>query len=227
MTPVIAFAIIGVMTSNQTPIDRARTDRRRRPTRACIVRSAATLVRERGVHGVGMREIVAHSGASRGSLGRYFPGGKTQLVSEALDLAVAELSEATGEALAHAQTLPDAIGVIVAPWRALLVDHNYAQGCPLAATVIDASDNEELRTHVSELIAQWQASVTDVYLKFGAPQSTAGDEATALLAAIEGALVLARARGSTQPLDAVEQHFKRVLVREQGESAAPRSPRGG
>lgn len=29
----------------------------------------------------------------------------------------------------------------------------YAQGCPLAATVIDASDNDELRTRVSELIA--------------------------------------------------------------------------
>ena len=204
------------MISNHTPLDGASSDRRRRPTRAGIVRSAATLIRERGVHGVGMREIVAHSGGSRGSLGRYFPGGKTQLVTEALDLAVAELSEATEDALAHAKTLPEAIAVIVAPWRALLVEHDYAQGCALAATVIDASDNDELRTHVSELIAQWHASVTDVYRKFGAPRSTAGDDATALLAAIEGALVLARARRSTQPLDAVEQHFK---------SATPRSQR--
>ncbi len=196
------------MVSNHTPTHGATSDRRRRPTRAGIVRSAATLVRERGVHGVGMREIVAHSGGSRGSLGRYFPGGKTQLVTEALDLAVAELSEATGEALAHAKTLPEAIAVIVAPWRELLVKHDFAQGCPLAATVIDASDNDQLRAHVSELLTRWQTSVTDVYLKFGAPRSTAGDEATVLLAAIEGALVLARARRSTQPLDAVEQHFK-------------------
>jgi TetR/AcrR family transcriptional regulator, lmrAB and yxaGH operons repressor len=196
------------MVSNHTPAHRATSDRRRRPTRAGIVRSAATLVRERGVHGVGMREIVAHSGGSRGSLGRYFPGGKTQLVTEALDLAVAELSEATGEALAHAQTLPEAITVIIAPWRNLLVEHDYAQGWPLAATVIDASDNDQLRAHVGELLARWQASVADVYVRFGATQSTAGDQATALLAAIEGALVLARARRTTQPLDAVEQHFK-------------------
>lgn len=108
--------------------------------------------------------------------------------------------------------------MIVAPWRQLLVEHDYAQGCPLAATIIDASDNDELRTHVSELIARWQMSVTDVYLKFGAPPSTAADEATALLAAIEGALVLARARRSTQPLDAVEHHFK---------TATPRSQRRG
>ena len=196
------------MTSENEPRLQPTADRRRRPTRAGIVRSAATVVRERGVHGAGMREIVAHSGGSRGSLGRYFPGGKTQLVTEALNLAVAELSEATDRALADAKTLPEAIAVIVAPWRDLLLEHDYAQGCPFAATVIDASDNDELRTHVSDLLAQWQTSVTDVYLKFGAPRSTAGDDATALLAGIEGALVLARARRSTQPLDAVERHFK-------------------
>ena len=74
--------------------------------------------------------------------------------------------------------------------------------------VIDARDHDELRAHVSELLAHWQSSVADVYVKFGAPQSTAGDQATVLGAAIGGALVLARARRSTQPLDAVEQHFK-------------------
>ena len=177
------------------------------------MRSAATLVRERGVHGVGMREIVAHSGGSRGSLGRYFPGGKTQLVTEALDLAAAELSQATEEALANAKTLPEALAVIVAPWRELLVEHDYAQGCPLAATVIDASDNDELRTHVNELIARWHASVTDVYLKFGAPRSTAGDQATVLLAAIEGALVLAL--GYERPTIPPRRSFALI-----GESAA-------
>jgi TetR/AcrR family transcriptional regulator, lmrAB and yxaGH operons repressor len=196
------------MDSSHTQPNRPMSDRRRRPTRAGIVRSAATLVRERGVHGVGMREIVAHSGGSRGSLGRYFPGGKTQLVTEALDLAAAELSQATDEALARAETLPEAIAVILAPWRELLTEHDYAQGCPLAATVIDASDNDELRTHVSELLGLWQSSIAHVYMRFGSPRSAAGDQATVLLAAIEGALVLARARRSTQPLDAVEQHFK-------------------
>jgi hypothetical protein len=34
-------------------------------------------MRERGIHGVGLREIVTHSGGPRGSLGRYFHGGKT------------------------------------------------------------------------------------------------------------------------------------------------------
>src|SRR5258708_40046403 len=90
-------------------------DRRRSPARARMVRSAATLMRERGIHGVGLREVVAHSGGPRGSLGRYFPGGKTQLMTEAIDVVIAELSNEVDEALAQAKTFADAIGVIVAP----------------------------------------------------------------------------------------------------------------
>ena len=63
----------------------------KQPARDRIVRSAGALVRERGVHGVGLRQIVAHADGPRGSLQRYFPGGKTQLITEALNLAAAGL----------------------------------------------------------------------------------------------------------------------------------------
>lgn len=181
--------------------------RRRSPARARMVHSAATLMRERGIHGVGLREIVVHSGGPRGSLGRYFPGGKTQLMTEAIDVVIAEISCEVEEALAQAKTFPDAIGVLIAPWRRLLVDHDFALGCPIAATVVDAADNDELRVHVNGLLTQWQASVAALYVKFGDPPSVAEEQATVLLAAIEGALILARARCSTGPLDTVERYI--------------------
>ena len=183
------------------------SNRRRSPARARMVRSAATLIRERGIHGVGLREVVTHSGGPRGSLGRYFPGGKTQLMTEAIDVVLAELFDEVDRALTEAETLPDAIGVIVTPWRRLLVDHDFALGCPLAATVVDAADNDDLRLRVSELLAQWQASVADVYVKFGDPPAVADERSTVLLAALEGALILARAQRSTHPLDTVERYF--------------------
>jgi TetR/AcrR family transcriptional repressor of lmrAB and yxaGH operons len=172
-----------------------------------MVRSAATLMRERGIHGVGLREVVAHSGGPRGSLGRYFPAGKTQLMTEAIDVVVAELSDEVDRAVTEAETFPDAIGVIGAPWRRVLVDHDFALGCPLAATVVDAADNDHLRVHASELLAQWQASVAGFYVKFGDSPAVANEQAAVLLAALEGALILARARRSTEPLDTVERYF--------------------
>jgi TetR/AcrR family transcriptional repressor of lmrAB and yxaGH operons len=206
MTIVIAARYDGVMQArNDTP--GSSTNRRRSPARARMVRSAATLMRERGIHGVGLREIVVHSGGPRGSLGRYFPGGKTQLMTEAIDVVIAEMSDEVDEALAQAKTFPDAIGVLIAPWRRLLADYDFTLGCPMAATVVDAADNDDLRVHVNELLSQWQASVAALYVGFGSPQSVADEQATVLLAAIEGALILARARRNTEPLDTVERYF--------------------
>jgi TetR/AcrR family transcriptional repressor of lmrAB and yxaGH operons len=172
-----------------------------------MVSSAATLIRERGIHGVGLREVVTHSGGPRGSLGRYFPGGKTQLVTEAIDDALAGLYEELDRTLAEAETFAEAIDMIVAPWRATLVKHDFALGCPLAATVVDAADNDDLRNHVDELLARWQAPVRDVYAKFGASPDEAEAHAMVLLAALEGALILSRAQRSVDPLDTVAHYF--------------------
>jgi AcrR family transcriptional regulator len=181
--------------------------RRRSPARASMVRSAATLIRERGVHGVGLREVVTHSGGPRGSLGRFFPGGKTQLVGEAVDVALADVFDELERTLTEAASFSEAIGVIVTPWRRLLVSNDFVLGCPLAACIVDAADNDELRTHVSEVLARWQAPVADIYVKFGARRAEAEEHSTVLMAALEGALILARARRNIEPLDTVERYF--------------------
>ena len=206
MTIVIEMPYPAVMTTRNEPKDPA-ADRRRSPARARMVRSAATLIRERGIHGTGLREVVAHSGGPRGSLGRFFPGGKTQLVTEAIDIALADLFDDLERTLSEAETFPEAISVIVTPWRRLLVDHDFALGCPLAATICDAADNYSLRAHVSEKFAGWRAPVVDGYTRFGATRAEAEAHATVLMAALEGALMLARARRDIEPLDTVERFF--------------------
>src|ERR671919_3276198 len=55
-----------------------------RSPRDRMVYSAAQLVRTRGVTATGVRDVVEHSGAPRGSFQHYFPGGKDQLVGEAV-----------------------------------------------------------------------------------------------------------------------------------------------
>jgi TetR/AcrR family transcriptional repressor of lmrAB and yxaGH operons len=207
MTVVIGRSYAGGMQAKREEAG-VTTDRRRSPARARMVESAAMLIRERGIHGVGLREVVAHSGGPRGSLGRYFPGGKTQLMTEAIDLALVEVFVELERTLSEAETFSDAIAEIVAPWRYLLVEHDFALGCPLAATVVDAvTANPDLRVHVSELLARYQATVASVYVKFGVPPAQAAEESTVLFAALEGALILARARRDTEPLDTVERHF--------------------
>jgi AcrR family transcriptional regulator len=204
MTVVIKMPYPAAMAAKNEAKDPA-ADRRRSPARAGMVRSAATLIRERGIHGTGLREVVAHSGGPRGSLGRFFPGGKTQLVAEAIDVALDEIFGDFERTLGEAETFPEAISVIVTPWRRLLVDHDFALGCPLAATICDAADNDSLRTHVSEKFAGWRTPVVASYSRFGATRAEAEAHATVLMAALEGALILARAQRNIEPLDTVER----------------------
>ena len=69
MTTVIAPGYTALMTERQEKSP-TRGAAKQQPARDRIVRSAATLVRERGVHGVGLRQIVAHADGPSRSLQR-------------------------------------------------------------------------------------------------------------------------------------------------------------
>src|SRR5258706_13273015 len=53
-------------------------------TRASMVRSAATLIRTRGVSATSFSDVLADSGAPRGSVYHHFPEGKEQLAGDAI-----------------------------------------------------------------------------------------------------------------------------------------------
>ena len=52
-----------------------------------MLTSAVQLIRERGVAGATVDAILAHSSAPRGSVYYHFPGGRTQIITEAIDYA--------------------------------------------------------------------------------------------------------------------------------------------
>ena len=211
MTTVIAGGYAVGVDAGQEP-SRTPASSEQPSARERIVRSAAALVRERGVHGVGLRQIVTHADGPRGSLQRYFPGGKTQLITEALKLVGAEVLGETESRLVEATTLADAIDAIFAPWHRVLAESHFTMGCPIAATVIDASGDDELRREARDLLDQWRDAVHAVLVTYGVQESTAQDDASVLLAALEGALILSRANQSTEPLETVQRFFTTSLT---------------
>src|SRR3954453_12156456 len=55
-----------------------------RPSRERLLDSAVDLLQRQGYHGTGLNELLERSGAPRGSLYHYFPGGKEQMGAEAI-----------------------------------------------------------------------------------------------------------------------------------------------
>src|SRR5438093_13219352 len=53
-------------------------------SRARMVRSAASLIRTRGVNATSFSDVLSDSGAPRGSIYHHFPNGKEQLAADAI-----------------------------------------------------------------------------------------------------------------------------------------------
>jgi hypothetical protein len=140
---------------------------------------------------------------------------------ECAQLAGAEVLDQTESGLSEAATPADAIDAIFAPWRQVLVESNFTMGCRLAPTVVDASGDDPLRQEARGLLDQWRDSIHAALVNFGVQEPTAEDDATVLLAALEGALILSRANQSTQPFDTVQRFFTTSLTQASSNPAAP------
>ena len=108
------------------------SDPRALPPRERMVRSAAQLIRRKGVSGTGMREIVTEADAPRGSLQHYFPGGKEELVSDALlwagDLSARRVKRSLSEL--KSRTPSALLASIVEPGDAISPTSSFRPGAP-------------------------------------------------------------------------------------------------
>ena len=171
-----------------------------------MVRSAAQLIRRQGVSGSGMREIVDQADAPRGSLQHYFPGGKDELVSEALLWMGGVAARRVRRSLEHLdERTPSALlAGIVDDWRRDLTSEGFAGGCPLVAAAADtAASSDELRRVLRRAFDGWQEPLMTALVELGVPDQRAEGLAMLVISALEGAIIMARVRCDLAPLDAL------------------------
>jgi AcrR family transcriptional regulator len=171
-----------------------------------MVRSAAQLIRRKGVSGSGMREIVEEADAPRGSLQHYFPGGKDELVAEALLWMGGVAARRVRRNLERldARTPSALLAAIVDDWRRDLTTEGFAGGCPLVAAAADAAaSNDELRRVLRRAFDGWQDPLAAALVELGVLDDRAEGLAMLVISALEGAIVMARVRGDLAPLDAL------------------------
>ncbi|AWE54419.1 TetR family transcriptional regulator [Streptomyces nigra] len=179
-----------------------------------MVFSAAQLLRRGGVAAAGMREVAAHAEAPRGSLQHYFPGGKEQVVNEAVGWAgryaarrvarfVAALPEPTPSGL---------FAAMVRQWTDEYEAAGFAGGCPVAAATVDCAEGtESTREAVTAAFAEWTGAVADALADMGVPRRRAGSLATLMISSLEGAILMARAQRDVRPLATVSGELGPLL----------------
>lgn len=173
-----------------------------------MLTTASELFRERGIAGTALMDIIDRSGAARGSIYHFFPGGKAQLAVEATERAGREFGAMITQAVA-ANGPVAAVGLFVDYFRQQLLDTDFQAGCPVAAAAMENGETLAARNAAGESYVAWEAGLATALWQHGVSQQRAATVATLAISAIEGALILSRAQRDLGPLDRVKVELTR------------------
>lgn len=170
---------------------------RGRASRERIVERAAELFAERGVAGTSLDEVLAAAGAGKSQLYHYFRG-RDELVEAAVAYrctqVLAGLTQALG-GVASLAGLEQALAGFVAGFEQMGLP-----GCPIGSLAAEVAErNEGARLRTAAAFGAWEELLADAIGRMRERGELRADAspsalATALLAGIEGGMVLSQTR---------------------------------
>jgi TetR/AcrR family transcriptional regulator, lmrAB and yxaGH operons repressor len=165
-----------------------------------MIREAALALARKGLQRASFAEVLEASGAPRGSLYHHFPGGKAELVLDALAAASKRVTQALDAAAGKpASEVAEAFFAI---WRNVLALTDFGAGCAVAAVTVAAETPAQIDS-VAAIFRAWRDQLAALLAAGGVGESQARALAATLVSAAEGAVVLARAERAFEPFDLV------------------------
>jgi AcrR family transcriptional regulator len=184
------------------------------PTKRCDTRkkmllSAAQVMRERGAAGVTIDEVLARSGAPRGSVYYHFPDGRNQILTEALRYSGESITAMIDDAAGWgAKAL---LREFAEFWERLLAEGDFTAGCPVVAAAIGSDDDPKLSGEAAAILGHWCTALTRAFVNDGFDDDEAASLAVTSIAAFEGAIVLSRSTRSVDPLRRVGEQIEFLI----------------
>ncbi len=171
-------------------------------TRERIVEASAELFRRQGYAATGVKQIVNEAQAPFGSLYHFFPGGKAELGAEAIRTSGALYEQLIPAVIDNAPDIVTGVRMFFAGAAAHLVDTDFADACPIATVALEVSSHSEtMRMACADVFESWIAAGASRNVDAGIRPEQARELTIAMIAALEGAFVLARALRSIEPLE--------------------------
>jgi AcrR family transcriptional regulator len=165
-----------------------------------MIREAALALARKGLQRASFAEVLEASGAPRGSLYHHFPGGKAELVLDALAAASERVTKAL-DAVAG-KPAPEVAEAFFAIWRNVLALTDFGAGCAVAAVTVAAETPAQIDS-AAAIFRAWRDQLAALLASGGVGENQARSLAAALVSAAEGAVVLARAERAFEPFDLV------------------------
>ncbi len=196
-------------------MDERRITRRGRETRQRIISAAAALMFEHGVAETTLEDIRAAAGVSGSQVYHYF-ADKQALVRAVIDFQTDAVLDSQADHLDALDTLSG-----LRAWRDFIVEHqrrlHCRGGCPIGALGAEVAETDnEARMAVAGGFRRWEERIRHglhtMQTRGDLPESVDADDlALALLAALQGGLLLTQIQRDTKPLEvALDAMLERI-----------------
>jgi TetR/AcrR family transcriptional repressor of lmrAB and yxaGH operons len=177
-----------------------------------MLSAAARLIQYQGVEATGVLQVLAEAHAPRGSLYHHFPGGKAQLVTEALELNAELAVQVLRDVIDRNPDSAAALHAFADGLAVGLISTGFQGGCPISTAVLEqAATNDAVADIGDRAFDALREIIGDELRQRGLHDA---DELALLsVAAFEGALVMARAKRDAEPLHGVAQTLAAIFER--------------
>lgn len=181
-------------------------------SRTALVDSAALLFRRQGYAATGVNQILEAADVKAGSLYHHFPDGKQQLAAAVVEEVGADIARRLRESLDSGIPVTD----IVAGWIDVLaagLASDHRDGCPIEPIATESVHaSAAVRAASAAAFDSWRRAVAHRLAIDGWPQARADETAFAVIALVEGALILSRTAGSPAALNAAKRAARTLLT---------------
>jgi TetR/AcrR family transcriptional regulator, lmrAB and yxaGH operons repressor len=174
-----------------------------------MIRGAADLLADQGLSGTSFSDVLRYTGSPRGSTYHHFPGGKDELLREALALVGKRLERALASRPAP-ESPHEVVTGFIDLWRPSLIESEATARCPVAAVSNDPPSDEVLRA-ARDVFRGWCAVLAQQLRDVGVGVERADPVAAAIVALVEGAVLLARAEGSIDMFERIAGEATRLV----------------
>ena len=190
-------------------------------TRGKLVEAAVSLLRQSGLSGAGINEIVRASGAPKGSVYYFFPGGKHQIVTEALELHAASVVAFMEAELAPGRSPARKIEALFAAYARRIEEAKFQRSCPSGAVCLDLdAEMQALRETVASTFRQYVEAIAR-HVHVGSERESR-EFAAFVLTAIQGAWIRGRAERSGKPFLDAGKWLARLAISSPPTGARPK-----
>ncbi|EXG82583.1 TetR/AcrR family transcriptional regulator [Cryptosporangium arvum] len=166
-----------------------------------LITATVGLLSRQGYEATVVKQITTEAAAPMGSFYFHFPGGKEELALAALERGAEGVDTLLAETLARAAAPVDALADCALALADVLARSEWLDGCPVAATALESiGRSPALRAAAAAAFERWVGTLERHLVRAGVAAEPARSLATTTLALLEGAEMLARVRGSAEPL---------------------------